>query len=1292
MDETNPPATTPPESPVEVTGPPALEATAAPSMTVNVGINKPRIGGGSDDTAWVGGSNVKASQRSRPSSTLARRPTDFKSASQIEQKAAEGLSADRCLGLDGKTSKITMTSWKSATQEYMEEHGLDTVFRIYDPIQDTEAHLLQEWGKAEPDAVEAWEDSLAAGVGNSPLCDFDLDNLKWSGKALMRSIALDLWETVEKDIGIGANGPRTFTAVISKIQQVSASSTRTMVDKLRKMNLKDEPGQHVDNFGSKVIELCKRIAGTGFGPKDLNSIVAGCFLDCDVQLFQLTALNLHNQVDDNPNSIDWETIVRRLKTKFTSPEGMELWEPLKNQEAKKEAESSVLDGLVASINKLTAQADRSRGGGGGGGPTTCWICQEEGHVRSDCPNWHQGGNRAAPGAGQPTTKIVGGVSQTYCAKCRRWTKGAKEHTTAAHRSNRGAPAPPAAGSATPAPVVAPVGAIGAIGSLLPAGEVVQYTGGRLTFNGGLFVGGITGVNPEGEPTPNPQVPFEDPSICPNDLFFSNTYRRNQGPEEYHDASAATQEEAAPAAAPPYLPSEDNDNWSVSSASDDEPPPGQCPNCRQHGWLANLCDTCQDSGFIFEPIPDDAVFESGDEDPSDADDPPGRCPNCRQYGSLATLCGTCEDSGFIFEPVESGDEEPNDAEDESEDWSNAESELKNFDGATRTEHPDWSRIFEGPGKPAEVANGTNVATGKGSSKATSTPSMYWCVCSCLCWTIVLAAYVAPIPMVGYILLLFSPFLGWTSLPQPLTQKDGPHLLKLKKIPYARSLLFAFPACYVLLSTCMLSASFVSFLLLISGLLSCMLAVSPWSNKIFSVPAPKAPPGTFDACNDPKQFLPKRSKLAPGQRLLRLGLLAAISMADSMPHVDLIQDKTFKRSLRSHRASHGFFITANLKTAAIERLRVILDASKVHLLRSEDYFELIMDSGCSKICIGHETDFIPGSLEPLKAPLSMDGIAGMLTSHHKGLVRYEIINDAGGLSVIECEAYLLPSLKFRLFSPQVFLQEANECEGMYQLRWDGSWLDLANGDKITIGYHQQTALPVLRAFSNAMKTAQSLASVVSDSNENLTSHQRKLFHWHARWGHLGLQHCQWIGRTGILGATGIKMGSTTVTPPKCASCQLGKQERTPKAGTKSVTKQDGFLKLNKLEPGTSFSRISTNRASKAATSPTGVTLSLPKSSVVALSSATPPAAKSQLFTKSVLLAVRWFKPSSPSKRKLHPLASVCVTTALITESTLAKNLVPSFLAKAKASSTAGLVGIITTPWPRTVSRPSCVPLAL
>jgi hypothetical protein len=113
---------------------PAVTATSVPGATDvpgttivhNATLTAPRIGGGSGDTAWVGGSNVTTSRLSRPDSTLARRPTDFKSASSIESKATQGLAEDRRLGLDETTSKITLTSWVNSIRSYMETHGLDT--------------------------------------------------------------------------------------------------------------------------------------------------------------------------------------------------------------------------------------------------------------------------------------------------------------------------------------------------------------------------------------------------------------------------------------------------------------------------------------------------------------------------------------------------------------------------------------------------------------------------------------------------------------------------------------------------------------------------------------------------------------------------------------------------------------------------------------------------------------------------------------------------------------------------------------------------------------------------------------------------------------------------------------------------------------------------------------------------------------------------------------------------------------------------------------------------------------
>ena len=65
------------------------------------------------------------------------------------------------------------------------------------------------------------------------------------------------------------------------------------------------------------------------------------------------------------------------------------------------------------------------------------------------------------------------------------------------------------------------------------------------------------------------------------------------------------------------------------------------------------------------------------------------------------------------------------------------------------------------------------------------------------------------------------------------------------------------------------------------------------------------------------------------------------------------------------------------------------------------------------------------------MAMDGIAALLVSNHKVLVQYEVIDDAGGLSILECEVYFLPDINVRPFSPQFFIQELQECGGTYTI---------------------------------------------------------------------------------------------------------------------------------------------------------------------------------------------------------------------------------------------------------------------
>ena len=203
--------------------------------------------------------------------------------------------------------------------------------------------------------------------------------------------------------------------------------------------------------------------------------------------------------------------------------------------------------------------------------------------------------------------------------------------------------------------------------------------------------------------------------------------------------------------------------------------------------------------------------------------------------------------------------------------------------------------------------------------------------------------------------------------------------------------------------MLRMSFVSLLL---GLANCAyfaLVANPyWVQR---APPPSVPKP------DPHNFLPKRTRgQAPAKGLLQSGLLAALAASNTIPTLNLASAKVLKKELQKYCCASGYMAqTRKIQLPALSRLQTVLKSSSCHLLTPDDNFELIIDPGCSKPVSPCEADFIPGSLVDLDVPLSMDGISGQLIAHQKGRLCYKMLNDAGNVSVLECDGFLLPSLK-------------------------------------------------------------------------------------------------------------------------------------------------------------------------------------------------------------------------------------------------------------------------------------------
>ena len=127
--------------------------------------NPPRYGGLKGNVYWCGGGLLPTKSLIRPKSTLAYRPEDFKSACKVEEGCQQGLPETKWLYLDQKKSKITLTSWIDALRVYMDERGLDSVFRVYDASQGTETYLLKNWGLVRNKAkINKWIEDLKTGV------------------------------------------------------------------------------------------------------------------------------------------------------------------------------------------------------------------------------------------------------------------------------------------------------------------------------------------------------------------------------------------------------------------------------------------------------------------------------------------------------------------------------------------------------------------------------------------------------------------------------------------------------------------------------------------------------------------------------------------------------------------------------------------------------------------------------------------------------------------------------------------------------------------------------------------------------------------------------------------------------------------------------------------------------------------------------------------------------------------------------------------------------------------------
>jgi hypothetical protein len=248
-----------------------------------------------------------------------------------------------------------------------------------------------------------------------------------------------------------------------------------------------------------------------------------------------------------------------------------------------------------------------------------------------------------------------------------------------------------------------------------------------------------------------------------------------------------------------------------------------------------------------------------------------------------------------------------------------------------------------------------------------------------------------------------------------------------------------------------------------------------------------------------------------------------------------------------------------------------------LLEQGQYTAVLDTGASNHLLVNEDLFV--ELQDIPTALDVSGISGTMQCRKHGRFQLQLLSIEGNTLNIEGHALYMPEASRNLLSIQRLVGDLRHGH------WKGSpsvapYFTISDTHLVLRNLPGLTTFTVpLDAHSNLPEArvrrqndqSKAMLCVTDVNNQNLSEAQKELLRWHFKIGHLSFAAVRLLFRRGVLAAgetmRSLHRRAANADNPRCASCQYGKQRRTPKRGQLHSTDPAhmGAIVKEKLMPG-------------------------------------------------------------------------------------------------------------------------------